>query len=160
MITCFDLIKNHCSFCSCPCSSWTCTMKLQLATLLFTVFVLTICSIAPVHGNQLQLPANDGLEKACFEHLRNNPRENLEAKCLNYSQKKWNATVGRLDSATSACCALYDTLDCIQAEASLLCSKDELTSLEQYHSLSLDSLSETICKAVPYNKIAIHCKVH
>ena len=126
------------------------TSLMFLLALLVATFSLSSCSV--------KLPSIDGAEKECFERLRSHPREDMEKRCMKLSLKKWRA-LERRNPAVGSCCVLYETLDCIQHEASLYCDTPQLAALNAYHLESLNSVEASTCQSVPYDEIGTFCKV-
>lgn len=104
----------------------------------------------------IKLPMANGPEKKCFEKLRHSTVGNLtnvnqEQKCLNSSLNRWDPNRDKVDESyvLESCCAIYDTLDCIQQESNLVCDQSDAVDMTNYRVKSLSTLSATICKKVP-----------
>ena len=126
----------------------------------------------------IKVPMANGPEKNCFEKLRysqqkkvnnttvhrNNTSNNyntnlnitintidLEQRCLQISINKWDPYHSKLDESNvlESCCAIYETLDCIQYQASLICNETDIEAMVNYKMRSLQTLNTTLCKKVP-----------
>lgn len=114
--------------------------------------------------NFVNLPPDDGPEKACFTKLRkattaNGTVINLEEKCMDTSLDKWDPNRRKLmeSAILEACCSIYDSLECIQKQSASVCTGTELTDMDNYRKKSLVAFSSSMCKTVPYEKASQLC---
>lgn len=107
----------------------------------------------------VSLPQDDGPEKSCFNKLRTHTKVNLEQKCQDQALNKWDPTRRKfMESAIGeSCCSIYDALDCIQKEATNVCTDTELYDMANYSKKSVVAFSNTICKTVPYDQRKALC---
>lgn len=135
-------------------------MKFLLSlTFLFLAALVVNCKSSDSSFVELpSLPAEDGPGNECFEILKNHPRENLLSKCTSFVTDKWrrlheeNDLVGR-------CCALYELVNCAQAEASATCNADQLRAVNSYHAKTVNSLEGGECSSVPLDQLGQLCKL-
>ena len=137
-------------------------MKLTLFFLTALVCLVnsTSSSSSSSSSSYVELPTNNGPEKECFDQLRLHARADLIQQCTDFVATKWNRLHER-DSLIGRCCALYDLVNCVQAEASTSgsCSADQLRAVSGYHRKTVDSLEEGECNQVPINKLAELCVI-
>lgn len=108
----------------------------------------------------VQLPvAEGGPTRSCLEKLRTNPKGDLKKKCLESALDRWDHARRKLfeSAVLDACCALYESLDCIEHEASSHCSSVEYTDVAVYRAKAVIAYTNSVCKAVPYNLASMHC---
>lgn len=101
--------------------------------------------------NAPSIPKATGLAKKCLDTLNT---KDLVNKCSNASEARWNPDKKNQweHPIVDTCCSTFQTIDCLQSEASKWCTKvNESLDMDEYARSAVGVLSVTLCKTVPYN---------